>query len=73
MKNEELRWIRRRWRSTGNALERCLVCGVALNRPDTYYVRPAYTDGKSWICAPCIDRKKAAEGEEVDHRYGRRQ
>ncbi len=68
-------WTRRRWRSTGKSDEndeRCVVCDTAFNRPDTYYVRPAYTDGQSWICAACFDRMKKDAGEEIDHRYGRR-
>jgi hypothetical protein len=50
----------------------CVQCGAHLNRKDTYYVRPAYTDGELWLCSACYDRMTEAADETIDHRYGRR-
>lgn len=65
----ERKWRRKRWRKRrGEPVVRCAACGVRLNRRDTYYVRPAYTDGEVWLCSGCYERL----AEDPDHRYGRR-
>lgn len=68
----EKTWIRRRWRSINTEQDHCFVCEAPFNRPDTYYVRPAYTDGSRWMCASCFDEMTDALGDGLDHRYGRR-
>ena len=67
------KWRRRRWRKGDKeAVQRCRDCGSTLNRIDTYYVRPAYTDGDAWLCSGCFDRMTDRENAARDHRYGRR-
>ena len=65
-------WVRKRWRSDKESDNHCSVCDAPFNRPDTYYVRPAYTDGEVWMCASCFDEMNEAIGQGLDHRYGRR-
>ena len=65
-------WTRKRWRATGDSEDRCVRCEASFNRPDAYYVRPAYTDGEVWMCAACYDRMTIGTGNEIDHRYGQR-
>lgn len=67
----EKSWVRRRWRSDEDS-KRCVRCEASINRPDAYYVRPAYTDGRNWMCVPCFDRMTKAATGSIDHRYGYR-
>ena len=67
------KWRRRRWRKgEKDHVTRCSDCGATLNRIDTYYVRPAYTDGDVWLCSGCFDRMTDQANIARDHRYGRR-
>lgn len=64
-------WIRRRWRKRRDEpVAHCVECDAHLNRSDTYYVRPAYTDGNVWLCAVCFDRLSDDAHIDRDHRYG---
>jgi len=66
-------WRRKRWRKRrGEPVAHCVSCGAYLNRKDSYYVRPAYTDGSVWLCSGCYDRMTETAHIEKDHRYGRR-
>lgn len=66
-------WTRKRWRKRhGEDVVRCASCGTTLNRADTYYVRPAYTDGEEWLCSGCYDRLTDRADIDRDHRYGHR-
>lgn len=69
----ERKWTRRRWRKRrGEPVAQCIECGAHLNRKDTYYVRPAYSDGQVWLCSGCYDRMSDEAHIARDHRYGRR-
>lgn len=50
-------WKRARWHRTDGspASETCYAYGVPLHRKGTYYLRPAYTDGKVWLCQQAYD------------------
>jgi hypothetical protein len=48
----EHQWQRVKWRRTDGLTENecCCVYGTPIHREGTYYLRPAYTDGKRWMC-----------------------
>ncbi|MCH7975466.1 MAG: hypothetical protein IIC18_02785 [Bacteroidetes bacterium] len=50
-------WKRARWHRTDGspASETCFAYGKPLHRKGTYYLRPAYTDGKVWLCQQAYD------------------
>ncbi len=50
-------WKRVRWhRSDGSVeSETCIAFGSPLHRKGTYYLRPVYTDGKTYLCQQAYD------------------
>lgn len=44
-------WRRKKWRQTDPHPEAMVCCafGTPIHRAGTYYLRPAYTDGKRWL------------------------
>ena len=68
----ERRWLRKKWRSSGKTggLSNCISCKRQIHNKESYYVRPAYTDGKDWMCVRCYRDMKKATGAEMSNKYG---
>jgi hypothetical protein len=64
-------WRRVRMRAAG---ARCEVFGTPIHREGTYYVRPAYTDGRRWLSQRGYEAlRRRTHGDAAPARnYGRR-
>lgn len=51
----------------------CVAYGLPIHRAGTYYVRPAYTDGQSWLSQQGYDEMvRRTAGRRATRRTGRR-
>jgi len=68
----ERKWQRKKWRSSGKSggLSNCVNCQRQIHNKESYYVRPAYTDGKDWMCVRCYRDMRKATGEKMSNKYG---
>ncbi len=66
------KWLRRKWRSSGKtgAIASCMICVRPIHNKESYYVRPAYTDGKDWMCVRCYRDMRKAVGGDMSNKYG---
>lgn len=67
-------WRRKKWRRTDGTAETetCTACGIPLHRKSTYYLRPAYTDGRVWLCWRCRRRMQQAVRRDDGNQYRHR-
>ncbi|HCR48121.1 MAG TPA: hypothetical protein PLL64_05865 [Rhodothermales bacterium] len=64
-------WQRKKWRQNETIYGVCCVYGTPIHREGTYYLRPAYTDGKRWMSARAYREMCLRIGRHFSNRYGR--
>lgn len=71
-------WRRVKWRRARSPeappeSARCLAYGLPIHRAGTYYVRPAYTDGRDWLSQQAYEEMiRRTQGARASRRYARR-